>query len=72
MGTQEISYGTCEPAGEEAKGLDPEKSKIGGGGGGNRRPYQWTPPLPQKGTPQESSQLALASKLDKIPYTRVY
>ena len=25
------------------------------------------PPLPQKGTPQESSKLALASKLDKIP-----
>ena len=70
LGTQEISYGTCESAGEEAKGLDPDKSKIRGGG--ETDDPTSGPPLPQKGTPQESSELALASKLDKIPYTRVY
>ena len=47
------------------KGLDPDKSEIGGEGG--ETDYPTSAPLPQKGTPQESCQLALASKLDKIP-----
>ena len=31
-GTQEISYGTCESAGEKAIGLDQDKRKNLGGG----------------------------------------
>ena len=67
LGTREISYGTCESAGEKAIGLDPDESKISGGGGETDDPTSGPPSLPQKGTPQESSHLALASKLDKFP-----
>ena len=53
-GNSRDSYGICESAGEEAKGLDPDRSKIRGEGGETDDPTSG-PPVPQKGTPQESS-----------------
>ena len=49
LGTREISYGTCESAGEKAIGLDPNKSKISGGGGKQTTLPVDPPPSPRRG-----------------------
>ena len=75
-----MSYGTCESAGEKAIGLDQDERKNRGGREGQTNETQSKtgvdpPPFhPYKGRRRahESNPSALAAKLDKFSYTRVY
>ena len=76
-----MSYGTCESAGEKAIGLDQDKRKNRGEGRvkqtnpkAKRVKTPPPPPTPTKGLRRahESNPSALAAKLDKFAYTRVY
>ena len=73
-----MSYGTCESAGEKAIGLDEDKRKNRGGREGQtNEPQSKTgvdPPPLHEGLRRahESNPSALAAKLDKFAYTRVY
>ena len=74
-----MSYGTCESADEKVIGLDQDKRKSRGKGGLNKRtPEQngFRPPRPHPHEglrrAHESNPSALAAKLDKFAYIRVY
>ena len=76
LGTQEMSYGTCESAGERTIGLNQDKKKIGRKGGSNKRTTKQngcrpTPRTQGALTAHESNPPALAAKLDKFAYTSV-
>ena len=70
--TQEMSYGTCESAGEKAIGLDKDKRKNRGGGREGQTNELQSKTRQRFSTAHESNPPALAAKLDKFAYTRVY
>ena len=70
-----MSYETCESAGEKAIGLNQDKKKNreeGREGGSLQKGCRPTPRPHGALTAHESNPPALAAKLDKFAYTRVY